>query len=62
MCRTPEKGETMALWSFIKYEELSETEIKALKKVIEDEKEKIQKALAQLKKKKAKKAKKSKKR
>ena len=52
----------MALWSFIKYEELSETEIKALKKVIEDEKEKIQKALAQLKKKKAKKAKKSKKR
>ena len=50
----------MALWSFIKYDKLSETEIKRLKKIIENEKKKIQGALDKLKQKNAKKAKKSK--
>jgi hypothetical protein len=60
----PEKGETMALWKFIKYDDLSEAEKKALRKVLQEEKTAIQKGFAELKKtkKKSKKTKKAKKR
>jgi hypothetical protein len=57
----PEKGESMALWKFIKYDDLSEADKKDLKKVIQQEKAAIQKAFAELKKRKKKKSKKAKK-
>ena len=50
----PEKGESMALWKFIKYDDLSEADKKDLKKVIQQEKAAIQKAFAELKKRKKK--------
>jgi hypothetical protein len=55
------RGETMALWKFIKYDDLSEAEKKALRKVLQEEKTAIQKGFAELKKTKKKKSKKTKK-
>jgi hypothetical protein len=51
----------MALWKFIKYDDLSEAEKKALRKVLQEEKTAIQKGFAELKKTKKKKSKKTKK-